>query len=98
MSEQYQERALRRGGGAVYEVAELGFDLFFAKRTAKIFQGAETVNNVRPLHVGGHGTGPQGLLPGPLWKDCERIKGRPGEVMSAVKTSPPGPHSPTLGT
>lgn len=36
-------------------------------------------------------------LPGALWKDCERTKGRPGEVMSAPRTSPLGPRSPTFG-
>lgn len=45
--------------------------------------------------------GAEGYLPGALWKDCERIRGRPGEVMSALKTSPLGhggePHTPTLG-
>lgn len=45
--------------------------------------------------------GVEGYLPGALWKDCERIRGRPGEVMSALKMSPQGhggePWIPTLG-
>lgn len=43
----------------------------------------------------------RGYLPGALWKDCERIRGRPDEVMSALKTSPFGhggePRTPTPG-
>lgn len=35
-----------------------------------------------------------------LWKDCERIRGRPAEVMSELRTSPLGqggePRTPTL--
>lgn len=55
MSEQYRERALRReGGGGVYEVAGLCFDLFFAKGLT-IFQCAETVNNAGPLCAGTRG-------------------------------------------
>lgn len=38
---------------------------------------------------GGEG-GVEGYLPGALWKDCERNRGRPGEVMSALKMSPLG--------
>lgn len=45
--------------------------------------------------------GVEGYLPGALWKDCERIRGRPGEVMSALKMSPLGhggePRIPMLG-
>lgn len=93
MSEQYKNGPLRRGGG-IYEVAELCFDLFFAKGLT-IFQCAETVNNAGPLHVGTR----EGYLPGALWKDCERSRGRPGEVMSGLKTSSLGhgvePQTPT---
>lgn len=42
----------------------------------------------------------EGYLPGALWKDCERTRGRPDEVMSALKMSPLGhggePRTPTL--
>lgn len=45
--------------------------------------------------------GAESHLPGALWKDCERIRGRTGEVMSALETSPLGhggkPRTPTLG-
>lgn len=63
--------------------------------TETISQCSETVNNARPLR--GHSERPRGHLPGLLWKDCERIKGRSGEVMSAPKMSPLGPPSPALG-
>lgn len=53
MSEQYRERALRRGGGR-YEVAELCFESFFAKG---LQQCAETVNNARPFYEGTRGRG-----------------------------------------
>lgn len=42
MSEQYRGRAARRGGRRrVYEVAELPFDSFVAKRTVTVFRRAE---------------------------------------------------------
>lgn len=67
--------------------------------TETISQRAETVNNARPLCLAttARGRGPRGHLPGLLWKDCERIKGRSGEVMSALKMSPLGPPSQALG-
>lgn len=75
--------------------------LILCQRTVTIFQCAATVNNARPLHAGTGGGGgrwgQRGYLPGALWKDCERIRGRPGEVMSALKMSPPGPRTPRFG-
>lgn len=54
-----------------------------------------------PLHVGPEGAEAEGCLPGALWKDCERMRGRADEVASAPKMSPLGhggePRTPALG-
>lgn len=67
MSEQYQEQALRRGGGLRGSRALLW--LILCQRTVTIFQCAETVNNARPLRSGTRGRGGEPFT----WGVVERL-------------------------